>query len=272
MLQLTGKPEQPGGHRARSPRRIVTSASRIRSRSPCHVNRNVNNIYNGDESSSPSSSETTDTDQNHTCTLNSGSSFLYTTVHFNKLKISALIDTGSSVNIISEELYKSLPNSTKSDITVNIKDAIVIGTAMIKMTISGVHQNIMCYILKMSSNPIILGTEYLTENKVILDFSNKTPVLLNSNIYCTKRTTIPPNSEIILWGKLHYGFYGMQGLCVSSRYVLCKGILISKAVVSIAKNKQVPIKILNPTNDGVIVHKGKPFYSNVTRLYITASQ
>jgi hypothetical protein len=58
------------------------------------------------------------------------------------------------------------------------------------MTISGVHQNIMCYILKMSSNPIILGTEYLTENKIILDFSNKTPISLNSNIYCTKRTTI----------------------------------------------------------------------------------
>ena len=191
----------------------------------------------------------------------------YTTVHFNKLKVSALIDTGSSVNIISEELYKSLPNSKKSDITVNIKDAIVlannqtidvIGTALIKMTISGVHQNIICYILKMSSNPIILGTEYLTENKVILDFSNKTPVSLNSNIYCTKRTTLPPNSEIMLWGKIHYGFYGMQGLCVSSRYVLCKGILVSKAVVSIAKNKQVPIKILNQTNDCVIVHKGKP--------------
>ena len=283
MLQLAGKPEQHGGHRARSPKRTVTSASRIRSRSPCHVNRNVNNIHNGDESSSPSSSETTDTDQNHGCTLNSGSSFLYTTVHFNKLKVSALIDTGSSVNIISEELYKSLPNSKKSDITVNIKDAIVlannqkidvIGTAMIKMTISGVHQNITSYILKMSSNPIILGTEYLTENKVILDFSNKTPVSLNSNIYCTKRTTIPPNSEIILWGKLHYGFYGMQALCVSSRYVLCKGILVSKAVVSIAKNKQVPIKILNPTNDCYSTQRKtvSPFYSNVTRLCITASQ
>ena len=147
MLQLTGKPEQPGGHRARSPRRTVTSASRIRSRSPCRVNRNVNS-HNGDESSLPNSSETTDTDQNHTCTLNSGSSFLYTTVHFNKLKVSALIDTGSSMNIISEELCKSLPNSKKRDITVNIKDAIVlannqkidvIGTEMIKMTISGVH-------------------------------------------------------------------------------------------------------------------------------------
>ena len=183
------------------------------------------------------------------------------------MKVLALIDTGSSVNIISEELYKSLPNSKKTDITVNIKDAIVlannqkidvIGTAMIKMTISGVYLNIMCYILKMSSNPIILGTEYLTENNIILDFSNKTPVSLNSNIYCTKRTTIPPNSEIILWRMLHYGFYGMQGLCVSSRYVLCKGVLVSKSVVSIAKNKQVPIKILNPTNDCVIVHKGKP--------------
>jgi hypothetical protein len=199
------------------------------------------------------------------------------------LKVSALIDTGSSVNIISEEFYKSLPNSKKSDITVNIKDAIVlannqkidvIGTAMIKMTISGVHQNIMSYILKMSSNPIILGTEYLTENKVIFDYSNRTPVSLNSNIYCTKCTTIPPNYEIILWGKLHYGFYGMQGLCVSSRYVLWKGILVSKAVVSIAKNKQVPIKILNPTNDcySTQMKTVSPFYSNVTRLCITDSQ
>jgi hypothetical protein len=42
------------------------------------------------------------------------------------LTIRELIDTGSSVNIISEELYKSLPNSKKSDITVNIKDAIVL--------------------------------------------------------------------------------------------------------------------------------------------------
>jgi hypothetical protein len=42
------------------------------------------------------------------------------------LKVSALIDTGSSVNIISEELCKSLPNSKKRDITVNIKDAIVL--------------------------------------------------------------------------------------------------------------------------------------------------
>jgi hypothetical protein len=54
-------------------------------------------------------------------------------------------------------------------ISVNIKDAIVlannqkidvIGTAMIKMTITDVHQNIMCYILKTSSNPLILETEY----------------------------------------------------------------------------------------------------------------
>jgi hypothetical protein len=69
---------------------------------------------------------------------------------------------------------------------------------MIKMTMSDVHQNIMCYILKTSSNPLILETEYLTENKIIFNFSNKTPVSLNSNIYCTKRTAIPPNSEIIL--------------------------------------------------------------------------
>jgi hypothetical protein len=77
------------------------------------------------------------------------------------------------VNIISEELYKSLPNSKKSDITVSIKDAIVlannqkidiIGTAMIKMTISDVHQNIMCYILKTAfETNMPLHSTYLLE-------------------------------------------------------------------------------------------------------------
>jgi hypothetical protein len=63
------------------------------------------------------------------------------------------------------------------------------------MTISGVHQNIMCYILKMSSIPIILGTEYLTENKVILDFSNKTVSMSSETFNLSKCTVVYKNED-----------------------------------------------------------------------------
>ena len=70
---------------------------------------------------------------------------LYLTVRFDFLKVSALIDSGSSVNIISEQLYNSLPYSKKSDFNSDVHDSIVlannhkvevVGTAMIKMNIS----------------------------------------------------------------------------------------------------------------------------------------
>ena len=40
-------------------------------------------------------------------------SFMYMPVYVNNVHISALIDTGSSVNIMSRDVYDSIPNSCK---------------------------------------------------------------------------------------------------------------------------------------------------------------
>ena len=110
----------------------------------------------------------------------------------------------------------------------------------------------------MSSHPIILGTEYLIQNKMVLDFNKLSAIPRTANISCMKRTTVPPNSELLLWGKLSPGMlYGQQGICESSKYILSKGLLTSKSVVTVSQNRTVPVKILNPSNDAITIHKRK---------------
>ena len=119
--------------------------------------------------------------------------FLYLTVRFDSLNVSALIDNRSSVNIISEQSYNSLPYSKKSEFNSNGHDSKVlannhkvevVGRAMIQMNISETNQRIFTYMLKMSSHPIILGTTYLIENKLVLDLSEMSA----ANMYYLKKT------------------------------------------------------------------------------------
>ncbi|CAG2242616.1 unnamed protein product [Mytilus edulis] len=121
------------GHTARSPRRPSISASRIRSRSRSRVNKcmNVNfcvenmTLYTGENDVITSSENDSGTDS----FISSDSKFLYLTVRFDSLKVSALVDTGSSVNIISEQLYDSLPYSKKSDFNADVRESIVLANS-----------------------------------------------------------------------------------------------------------------------------------------------
>jgi hypothetical protein len=52
----------------------------------------------------------------YVCQGSENSKFVYLPVKFNKLQVAALLDSGSSINIMSEELYHRVPNSCKSGI------------------------------------------------------------------------------------------------------------------------------------------------------------
>ena len=92
-------------------------AKRNRSRSPFRKNVNVltNSVENEGHRYSSStfcdSSVTNDTDTDGSPKFCNNSIFLFLNVCFNTLKVSALIDSGSSINIISEELFNSIPYS-----------------------------------------------------------------------------------------------------------------------------------------------------------------
>ncbi|CAG2198884.1 unnamed protein product [Mytilus edulis] len=93
---------------------------------------------------------------------------------------------------------------------------------------------------------------------MVIDFSEMSAVPKTSNVYCTKRTTILPHTETIIWGKVPSNiYYGKQGICTSSKYIVSRGLVISKGVVSVSKGRLIPIKILNPNSCSIDLYKGK---------------
>ncbi|CAC5406428.1 CNBP [Mytilus coruscus] len=79
-----------------------------------------------------------------------------------------------------------------------------------------------------------------------------------------------PHSEIIIWGRLPRNIhFGYQGMCESSTQILSHGLISSKAVVTVSQDRTVPVKILNPGRNSVVIPKGKIIakFSQLTEEY-----
>ena len=95
--------------------------------------------------------------------LNQSQIFIYACEN---IEISALIDTGSSLNVMSQQSYNSIPATHKFNfksafetITLaNNQCVIIFGTSDIKITVSQGKHWIPVYIMSQTSHPLILGT------------------------------------------------------------------------------------------------------------------
>lgn len=178
--------------------------------------------------------------------------------------LAALIDTGSSINIISSDLFNVLPNSVKSEESnyvepIKLADGRTIsvkGTAIIKIATNRVHR-IKVYILSSTSHPLILGMEYLQSSNIKLDFSDFNTDLRNYCIKSNKRICVKPESEMMVFGVVPTFLpVGLQGICSNNSFLLGKGLFLSKALVTISTNKTVPLKFMNPTNKTISISRG----------------
>ena len=181
--------------------------------------------------------------------------------------MAALIDTGSSINVISKTLFDSISYQCKISFHIDnsevrlANNAVipVLGTATLNLNIEhqGEH-NIDVHILTTTSHPLILGTEYLAENNVVLDFKRLTCDFKNTSVQTTKRIKIEPNVETVVWCKVpQHITYGLQGVCTRNKYACSKGLLIAKSLITVSQNRKVPVKILNLTNDTIMIPKGR---------------
>ncbi|CAG2185803.1 unnamed protein product [Mytilus edulis] len=191
--------------------------------------------------------------------------FLYMPVRIANQEISALIDTGSSINVMSSQLFNSIPDSMKSEFSAtsdkitlaNNQTVQIYGTAKVKITVPQGKHWIHVYILAQTSHPLILGTHYLYSKNIVLDFSDCCIKSKQFKVLTQSPASLPPNSEVLIWGHVNGKVqYGMQGIC-TSKISKDRGVIISKAVVTVNREKQVPIKILNFTNETVHLNKGQ---------------
>ncbi|CAG2248036.1 unnamed protein product [Mytilus edulis] len=182
------------------------------------------------------------------------------------LKIAALVDTGSSINVISQQLFNSIPethkswvNSTSEKIVLaNNQSVNIIGVSRIKIQIPQGKHWILVHVFSQTSHPLLLGTDYLVSKKIMLDFSKLTVCSRFCKVKNQKRLSVLPNSEMIVWGKVHNDIlHGMQGICTNHNYLFKLGVLTAKSVVSVNKDKLVPVKLFNSTNEIVDIPRGQ---------------
>lgn len=194
---------------------------------------------------------------------------MFLDVQFGSCNVSALLDTGSSVNLMSLSLFESLSDKNKthvyschdSIVLANNQDVKITCTAKVSACVNGCKQMFDVYVLDNTSHPLILGTAYLKTHGIVLNFDQ---MCINANasnavIRCKKRLTFLPNSETIIWGKIPKRFnMGLQGLCTGSTHISHKRLLVARSLAFVSADNMVPLKILNPTSDTITIHKGKP--------------
>ena len=200
----------------------------------------------------------------------SDNNFMYMELFLGSRPVISLLDSGSSINVMAKNVFDSLSPSLVSEIN-QTSDSVVIanghsvdvwGTARVKICLSPSRQPtyILVHILHSATHPLILGTDYLKSNKIVLDFGTKscfTQVKKTTKIRCKDTFTIAPNSECIVIGKLSKDLpLGMQGLCVGHAELTHKGLMVARSVLSCLVDRVVPVKVLNPGYETVHVNKG----------------
>ena len=98
-----------------------------------------------------------------------GTYFVHLQVSFDDMNVAALVDTGSSINVISQTLYNTLSHKSKlsfeqfpSEIRLADNTKVkVFGLAKILLICNNEQHAIEVYILPFTSHALILGTNYL---------------------------------------------------------------------------------------------------------------
>lgn len=107
---------------------------------------------------------------------------MYLPVYFDDIEIAALLDSGCAINVMSESLYTSLLNHLKSDFHENSSSFVqladsrhvcVLGNAFVNCSsVHGKH-DLFVHVMRDTSHPLIIGTEFMCKNNVVLDFCSK---------------------------------------------------------------------------------------------------
>ena len=189
---------------------------------------------------------------------------------FDKSSISALSDTGSSINLMSQNLFNSIPRKYKYNVS-SCNESIVLAnnqpvniscTAVVTATVNGCIQTSGVYVLDQTSDPLILGTDYLKRNGTVLNFDKMSVSDSRSLIHFKQKLLLSPNSETVVWVKIpQYMNTGSQGICTGSAHVLEKGLMVARSIAFVSNTHMVPLKLLNPTSDTITIYKNKPIGS-----------
>ncbi|MCG8034214.1 MAG: retroviral-like aspartic protease family protein, partial [Candidatus Thiodiazotropha taylori] len=196
------------------------------------------------------------------------------------VKTKGLLDTGSTITVISPKLFEEIPSNLRPKIMpwnrslcmANGDTSIPRGKAQIKLTINDTeiwHSMVIADV----EAPIILGYDFMYDHDCSLDIRNASLKIGENNIQCNSGSqdgfvfrirvdsdvTVPPGCEMIIPGKImteDQDISQISEVLVEAKTgsTLAKqGIIVAKALVDPSKGI-IPLRVLNLTNEHQILH------------------
>ncbi|UYV77425.1 K02A2.6-like [Cordylochernes scorpioides] len=206
------------------------------------------------------------------------------------MPIEGLIDTGAMVSCIDEELVKKLEIKFIPDKNLKLKSADnqklnAIGKSRVKFKINKKEYEIEMIILKKCNPVIILGDDFLSQNKTLINCQNNTLWVESPNIFDQNESNlryahiaedkiIPEYCLCLVKGYSKTSITGREILIENIPSLTTKYNLITTRSLLNNTKKYLTIWILNGTNKPVQLFRNTKIgiLSEVDRLYQTGNQ
>ncbi|UYV71437.1 hypothetical protein LAZ67_8003186, partial [Cordylochernes scorpioides] len=206
------------------------------------------------------------------------------------MPIEGLIDTGAMVSCIDEELVKKLELKFIPDKNLKLKSADnqklnAIGKSRVKFKINKKEYEIEMIILKKCNPVIILGDDFLSQNKALINCQNNTLWVESPNIFDQNESNlryahiaedkiIPEYCLCLVKGYSKTSITGREILIENIPSLTTKYNLITTRSLLNNTKKYLTIWILNGTNKPVKLFRNTKIgiLSEVDRLYQTGNQ
>ena len=197
------------------------------------------------------------------CQYVSDPQFVKVQVDFSGKNVLALVDTGAGTSVANPKFLEKIPSHVTLDkseydymTTVNGGQMSVLGVVQVVCTIAGCKVSLRVQIIPGSLYELVLGRDFLQEQGAIIDFKQNTFILQSGSqdVKAVCSFEIPPKSESIIFGKVKNPLNSIIGFCQGHRVSQKLGLCVARSIVDPGRG-QIPIRLLNPSNQSISVYK-----------------
>ena len=198
--------------------------------------------------------------------------------------INFLVDTGSQATLVTRALVADLrltENIVKTNCLLSsfTKDKITtVGEIVLKVAVAGICVPHTCIVVShVMEHDILLGMDFLTENDISVHAGSRKvtsprgsvpfvsppePIPRRTKVRASTTTLVPPNTVMFIKGKLdeHSDLTKdrtFAGQLEPYENLTVNDCLFTAAALTYSEMGELPIRIVNPTDDSIVIHRRK---------------
>ena len=205
---------------------------------------------------------------------------LFVNVNVCNVNNNALIDTGSTLSVIHPSKYYSIPASIRPVLQPTVGELVMgdggtvapLGVIEAELQVGSKMTVQHSLVVAEIQVPVVLGYDFLLQHQGAVDVSRQRLILGDQHIPCqlesrlpslfrislTQTVSIPPRSEMIVKATVDNADTcvnnEMMYIETSPSLVEKSGVLVARSLVC-PKEKQVPLRLMNTTNDTKVIYK-----------------